>query len=765
MSAPAQEPDRRPSSATSYGVNPRHASFSSAAASSSGVSSSGINSSINSSIIINSGIHSSNAPITEATTKMRRPPRPPPVHIAQSIHPGMEIFSHDTGRSPDAVSSSPSRGYLSNTPALSPYTPRDDESRVIRDFSPSTAFLVTRTGTPGIGGSSTPRSSLRNRGWEIRDVTQQQQLPARPRRIGTGGVGGRNVAAEAMLDRVTDGIFGSWGAWIDTGSQISVSSSSPWRRSLDTPTQLSPTPSTSSFFAHFRDRQQSIHQPQALESAASLPPLPPDPTYVTLKSHPASSKSTFYSIETSPPTSSSHPQAISKQAYPSETGRIPISQWKVPYSVKDPSIITLLNNDNHHHHHHHHHGSHRGSKSGTLEQYTPDNNVRSQYFVMDKSTYTWEYKTRPKLRVPISIHNRAANNSNNPLGGIGRASSVSSGGSRFTAQAFGSGHAHPSSAPSNQTTFNGLPPSPVGGAYPLSVGLSLSRSSSTRIFPSFHSRTKIQQFIPESKTVKFRSEVLVLVKETADGFRHVVGEYHFLKCVKTKYTTMRTYAQSPTTSRLRNIISSAAATPPASPTPSETKLSPAEKHTPLGNHQSGILLLDHRSVNTIIAINSLLIALKRERQRKLVTLGMSNRGVVHRKGWGYGISQSPVNFSGGSEVDVVGGDEGLERDGGETATGGDWRGDGVSIMVEGLGIAQEEEDGGIGRYITSTVDKQAATPTVEVDHGDQDSITEVALEGEDGSWSHLDRYSLRADDWVWNGDGWVRKGPGVTPFG
>ncbi|KAF8429257.1 hypothetical protein EV426DRAFT_703049 [Tirmania nivea] len=141
-------------------------------------------------------------------------------------------------------------------------------------------FLVIRTGTPGFlqdTGDSHKHHLLKGRGWEIREMSgiigRGPNDVTKLQRAGTGGIGGRNAAAELVPEDVTEEVFGTWGYRAYTEFHI------PWRSWLDS--SMLPDPASRS--------------PSLAPSSVNMPP----PWTSELTNIP-SSKSTFYSIETGP---------------------------------------------------------------------------------------------------------------------------------------------------------------------------------------------------------------------------------------------------------------------------------------------------------------------------------------------------------------------------------------------------------------------------------------------------------------------------------
>ena len=718
---------RRPSSATSYSVGStsggklRHASIASFGASNTGVNSSGdytsggvapknhqgsqgsggIPSLSTLGIAEEEQISSQNEPSAQhlqltvpdrgRNGSLQSPPFSNPVKL---IHPGMEIFNYETGK-PIATERQHATPPQNSTPFASP---RLTGSRVISSFNPTHGFFITRMGTPGLSvGKSHKTHLLKKKGWEIRDassaIRRGSDISSNFQKAGDV-ILGKNATAELALSSVVQEVFGSWGRWTDTVSH------SPWRRSLDT-TALSATPSTSSFFSHFR--APAPHSPTLTPTsphlcpsfdarAGNLPgPLhgPPDPTYVSLKPSPASSKSTFYSIETSLFASGSsnisQPPGSYAEAYPSETGRIPISQWKVPYSVNSMSTITLLNNDSHQKQQQGY--KFRPQKSTKVDVWAEVRNLRTQFFEMDRSTYTWEFRTRPKVRIPLAGYH-----------GL------------FASPSF-AGYSGPQSPriPFHSTIMSpsgisSLPTTPTVPYYTIGLG--------------------------GQRVVKFRSEILVLEKEV-DGFRYIVGEYHFLKNLKSM-----TVSPAPANSRLKRFMSSPVS--PGTPTssqpqePGSFKAKETVQYTNLGKHQSGILLLDSRGVNNVIALNSLLIVLKRERQRKLVTLNSSSNR-VRGKRWGYGIHDATYG-----EVH-----SGQQRPGEE--------GDEEEEEEEG---AYEEMGPAVLHPPRPTADN---VPRLSISPHDLRIEGELVGNGDGGDEiTEVDDYNLQGPDWEWHEEEWIK---------
>lgn len=637
------------------------------------------------------------------------------------IHPGMEVFNYDTGRPPI------SERHL--TPPLQ--SPHYTGPKIVSSFNPTHAFFVTRTGTPGlnpIGDSKHHKPHLlQSRGWEIRDVSGVIRGPldvnANPQRAGTGGIGGKNAAAEVAIENVTDLVFGTWGRWADSGG-----SHTPWRRSLDS-SMYSSAPSNTSFFSYFRTpvsgslapRTPSLG-PSSVNFRPSIdsrclpgppPHIPPDPAYVSLKTNPASSKSTFYSIETAPPISGDFkfPKARGShsEAYSSETGRIPISQWKVPYNINSPSTITLLNYYDLHNNQQHGYKA-RPQKSKKVEVWAEESNLRTQFFEMDRSTYTWEYRVRPKMKVPLTTDSSPAS-SFFPNSGV-------------------------------QTPRIPFPQSPLTPTTPASIP-----STPTGMSGFFGTGSIFGHGV--QRVVKYRSECLVLIKEV-DGAKYIVAEYYFPKSIKS--TTVSPVSIS---SRLRRFMSSPSNTGPATPIPESnlneppptpsTLDSPSFKekskekekvqHTNLGKHEPGILLLDARGVNKVVAFNSLLIALKREKQRRFVTLNSSSNGARTRR-WGYGVHDNDL-------ADDV---EKKKEEGKGKAQAGD----GVDNVASGI------SPGSRSRYGQNDI-------TISISP-DEDAIEEEeASKNGDVIEPEMDDYSLQGDDWEYDEtDGWKRRGPGMV---
>jgi len=634
------------------------------------------------------------------------------------VHPGMEIFNYDTGRHPHDR-------HL--TPPLQ--LPNYSGPEAVASFNPTHTFLVTRTGTPGLSqntGSRQKHHLLKSRGWEIREVPgairQGPNGSTNLQRAGTGGLGEKNAAAELALENVTEMVFGVWGCWANTGFHI------PWRRLPDS-TMLPTTPSaTSTFLSHIRTSvlqtpaprspslaPSSIDMRPSLDSRAGRLPgslhLPPDPAYVSLKTNPASSKSTFYSIETGTLISGDfrYPKARGSHAetYQSETGRIPISQWKVPYNINSPSTITLLNYDSQHNQQHKH--KPKPQKSKKVEVWAEESDPRAQSFAMDKSTYTWEFRVRRKMKVPIST-------------GLPSFYSFSATPATQSPRIpYPLSPATPASAPSTPT---GMHLSNLGGGSSLERGV--------------------------QKVVKYRSECLVLVKEV-DGARCIVAEYYFPKSMKSTALTPLS-----TASRLRRFMSSA--TPSSStpiketspnqppPTPSTlNSLSPSLKgngrvhYTNIGGHQSGILLLDARGVNKVIALNSLLLTLKREKQRKIATLNVSGNSAWARR-WRYGVYDNDLFDEGDSKA----------------------KGKGKGVVGEHHKRGDNSHDPfGTG----GSLDSQRHDITISVSpdgHGVEEGET-LRKERDRTPEFDVEEYSLQGDDWEYDEtEGWKRRGPSMV---
>lgn len=629
------------------------------------------------------------------------------------IHPGIEIFNYDIGRPPH------DRHFM---PPLQ--LPRYSGPTVVSSFNPTHAFLVTRTGTPGLSrdtGGSHKHHLLKSRGWEIREVSGAiRRCPndsSKFQRAGTGGIGGKNATAELALESVTDEVFGVWGCWANTGSH------SPWRCWLDS-LMLPATPSTSSLLSHIRTpvlqtpkpRSPSLApssvdmQPSLDSRAGSLAgPLhfPPDPAYVSLKTNPASSKSTFYSIETIPLISTDFRfPKVRAEPYQSETGRIPISQWKVPYNINSPSTITLLNYYDSQHNQQHGHKP-RPQKSKKVEVWAAESDFRTQFFEMDTSTYTWEFRVRPKMKVPISTGSHPS----------------------YTLSA----------RPTTQSSRKCYPPLPVTLGTPASIpAIPIGIHSSY-----LGGRSSLEHGV--QKVVKYRSECLVLVKEV-DRARYIIAEYYFPKTIKSTTVTpgsvtgLRRFTSSPTTPGSSSHIYEASPNQPP-PTPSTTDLpSPSFKakekvhYTNIGRHQPGILLLDARAVNKVLALNSLLLTLKREKQRKIVTLNASSDGFRTRR-WSYGVYDNDLLEEGESkrkEVDSV--EENHKREG----NGHD-----------ALEIGSSLDPGYLQRHdITISVSSD----------GDDVREWETARKHRNPT-PELDDYSLQGDDWEYDEtEGWKRRG-------
>ena len=633
------------------------------------------------------------------------------------IHPGMEILNYGTGNPP-------------HNRHLMPL-PRYSGLKVVSSFNPTHAFLVTRTGTPGLlqgNGDRGKHRLLKSRGWEIREVSgairQGPNVSTNLQRAGTGGIGGKNATAELALENVTEEVFGAWGGWANTGFHI------PWRYWLDS-SLLPAMSSTSSFISHIRTppiaqtpvprtpslAPSSVIVRPSLDSRAGTlsGPLnfPPDPAYVSLKTNPASSKSTFYSIETGPLITGDFNfpkiRGLHAEAYQSETGRIPISQWKVPYNINSPSTITLLNYYDSQHNQQHGHKP-RPQKSKKVEVWAEESNLRTQFFEMDKSTYTWEFRVRPKMKVPIST-------STPPSHSFFTSPTTQS--SRKSCQLSPMTLGTPASAPSTPTEMH---PSYLGGGSNFGCGV--------------------------QRVVKYRSECLVLVKEV-DGARYIVAEYYFPKSIKSTTVTPVSAA-----GRLGRFMSSAtpgsfapiheAASPnqppmtPSTPLPS-FKAKEKVHYTNIGRHQPGILLLDARGVNKVLALNSLLLTLKREKQRKIVTLNASSNGVRTRR-WGYGVYDNDLLEEGESKP-------------------------------KGLGVAGEhhkrEINGhnalGIGTSLDSE-NTQRHDITISVSSGEDDMGEWGTLRKDRDPTPELgvDDYSLQGDDWEYDeSEGWKRRGPSL----
>ncbi|KAF8457398.1 hypothetical protein BGX38DRAFT_1157924, partial [Terfezia claveryi] len=614
------------------------------------------------------------------------------------IHPGIEIFNYDTG--------SPSHDRHLIPPLQ---LPRYSGPSVVSSFNPTHAFLVTRTGTPGLSqdtGGSHKHHLLKSRGWEIREVSGAiRRCPndsSKLQRAGTGGIGGKNAAAELALESVTDEVFGAWGCWVNTGSY------SLWRCWFDS-SMLPATPSTSSLLSFIRTpvlqapkprspslAPSSVNMQPFLDSrAGSLPgPLhfPPDPAYVSLKTNPASSKSTFYSIETIPLISTDFKfPKVRAEPYQSETGRIPISQWKVPYNINSPSTITLLNYYDSQHNQQHRHKP-RPQKSKKVEVWAQESDLRTQFFEMDKSTYTWEFRVRPQMKVPISTGS------------------------------------HPSYSFSASPVTVGTPASIPRGMHSSYLG----RGSSFE-----HGVQKV---------VKYRSECLVLVKEV-DGARYIIAEYYFPKSIKSTTVTpvavtgrLRRFASSPATPGSSTHICEASPNKPP-PTPSTLDSpSPSFKakekvhYTNIGRHQPGILLLDARAVNKVLALNSLLLTLKREKQWKIVTLNASSDNRTRQRS--YGVYNNDLLEEGESKPKGIGAVEEHHK---RKGNGHDAPGIGSSLDS---GYPQKHD-------ITIPVSSD----------GDDAREWETARKHRNPT-PELDDYSLQGDDWEYDEtEGWKRRGP------
>ena len=660
----------------------------------------------------------SNDQLQRTNGRLGTPTTPSPVP-GKLIHPGMEIFNYGTGRPHDR--------HLTPPLQLSRYS----GPKVVSSFNPTHAFLVTRTGTPGLSQNTSDhhkRRLLKSRGWEIREASgairralNDSTNLQRPR---IGGIGGKNAVAELALENVTEEVFGAWGCWANAGSHI------PWRHWLDS-SMLSATPSTSSFLPHIHTpilqtpaprspslAPSSINMRPSLDSrAGSLPGLlhfPPDPAYVSLKTNPASSKSTFYSIETGPLISGDFKLLKARGshagAYQSETTRIPISQWKVPYNINSPSTITLLNYYDSQHNQQHGHKA-QPQKSKKVEVWAETSDLRTQFFKMDKSTYTWEYRVRPKVKIPISTGS------------------------------------HPShsffASPTTQSPRTPYPPSPMTPTTPASVPSTPTGMRSGYLWGGSVFEREVQ------KVVKYRSEYLVLVKEM-DGARYIVAEYYFPKSIKS--TTVSSVSA---TSRLRRFMSSPAEPGSSIPTqeasPNQPPLTPSTLDSPspsfktkekahytnIGGHQSGILLLDARGVNKVLALNSLLLTLKREKQRKIITLNASSNYVRARR-WGYGAYDNDLLEDGESKPKGMGvAEEHYKREGNED---------------NALGIGSSLDPGYHQRHdITISVSPdESGVGECETLQKDRDPAPEL----------DIDDYSLQGDDWEYDeAEGWKRRGP------
>lgn len=621
-------------------------------------------------------------------------PTIPPTRISSGklIHPGMEIFNYDTGKRPICERQHP-------TPPLQPAI----RPKIVSAFNPTNAFFVSQAGTPGLIQSSSEgkqkKHLLKSRGWEIRDASGAiQRTPKGSEIVHREGedVGrGKNTIANIALESVTEEIFSSWGCWADSGSRML------WRRSFDT-SRLSPASSSSSFFSQFRSPapQTPTTQSPSLTPAprpsidsrtGNLPAIrssPPDPSYVSLKPYPTSSKSTLYSIETAPISGDFKvPKARGShsETYPSETGRIPISQWRVPYSINSPSTVTLLNfydSQN---------NPYQGQKlkpqkSKKVEVWAEASDVRTQFFEMDKSTYTWEFRERSKIKIPVTA----------------------------VTPSFLTSPAGP----------NPLLPTHLSPTTPSFVS-SLSGGGT-------HSSLTCEA----QKVVKFRSEVLTLVKEV-DGTRYIVAEYYFPRSLKSTTITpvpvgrrLKRFLPTSSTPTLMNVR-----LPPSTTSASHQQLFKEKEkvqYTNLGTHQSGILLLDARGVNKVVALNSLLLSLKRERQRKIVTLNTSRNG-ARSKRWGYDVYDHDV----GDNLEGIKGTE----DGGVS-------GDANDVHTAAVGDQQP-------RHLVEC-DIKIQAP------GKNDTVSETG-QHVDSSSEFDDGYSLQGDEWEYDEtEGWKRRGASVV---
>ena len=602
----------------------------------------------------------------------------PPTRISSGklIHPGMEIFNCDTGK--HSISE-----HQHLIPPLQPVV----RPKVVSAFNPTHAFFVSQAGTPELTQSSSEGKQkrqhlLKSRGWEIRDVSGAVQQTPNDNEIthrekeGVGG--GKNTVAGIALESVTEEVFGSWGRWADSGSRMS------WRRSFDT-SRLSSVSSGSSFFSQFRSTAPQTPITQSPSLTPSLRPSidsrtgnspgiyspPPDPSYVSLKPFPTSSRSTLYSIETAPILGDFKvPEARESHAesYPSETGRTPISQWRVPYSINSPSTIALLNVRTPYN------GQKvKPQKSTKVEVWAEASDVRTQFFEMDKSTYTWEFRERPKIKIPLTA-------------------------------------VTPSfiTSPAGQNLL--VSPLPGGGPH---------RALTCEA----------------QKVVKFRREVLTLVKEV-DGVRYIVAEYFFPRSLKST-----TIASVPAGRRLKRFLSTSTATstptlmnlnlPPSTPStlhPLRFKEKEKVQYTNLGSHQSGILLLDASGVNKVVALNSLLLCLKRERQRKIVTLNTSRNGARSRR-WGYDAYDHEV---------------GDNLEGTKVADNGGGNGD-VNGAHAAIGDHQPKRLGEFDIVIQAPPEDDPVSETRQ--HIDSNSEL-------DSGYS----YSLQGDDWEYDEtEGWKRR--------
>ncbi|KAF8467368.1 hypothetical protein BDZ91DRAFT_723971 [Kalaharituber pfeilii] len=125
-------------------------------------------------------------------------------------------------------------------------------------------------------------------------------------------------------------------------------------------------------------------------------------------------------------------------------------------------------------------------------------------------------------------------------------------------------------------------------------------------------------------------------------------------------------------------------------------------------------------------MNSLLIALKREKQRKVVTLNASNNKVRRRR-WGYGLWGSGT------------GENGAESPNEENQAEGDASG------AEGAHSARHPGD----RQIMGSLSGSGGAAI------DGDEPGEGNNDGQDND---VEEYSLQEDDWEWHDtEGWVRK--------
>lgn len=610
------------------------------------------------------------------------PPIPPTrISSGRLIHPGMEIFGYDTGKR--SISE-----LQQHTPPFQPAT----RPKIAHTFNPTNAFFVSQAGALGLTQSSSDGKQkkqhlLKGRGWEIRDVSGAIQQTPHCNEIAyqeKGDLGrGKNNFANIALESVTEEIFGSWGCWADSGARMS------WRRSFDS-SRLSPASSNSSFFSQFRSAtpQTPITQSPSLTPApcpsidsrtgtlTGIRSPPPDPSYVSLKPYPTSSKSTLYSIDNTPiPGDVKVPMARGSHAdtYSSETGRIPVSQWRVPYSINSPSTITMLNKS-------YHDQKVKPQKSQKVEVWAEASDVRTQFFEMDRSTYTWEFRERSKIKIPVTAVT-----------------------SSFATSSVGQNPLLPTSispiAPSFVSSLSG------GGTH---------RPCEAR------------------KVVKFRSEVLTLVKEV-DGTKYIVAEYYFPRSLKSTTTN-----PVPAGRRFKRFLSTSTSTststamnvglPPSTPGTLHSYHSKEKEkvqYTNLGSHHSGILLLDPRMVNKLVALNSLLLSLKRERQRKLVTLNTRRNGARSKK-WGY---------------DVYDHDIGDNLEGAKVAEGGGGNGDANSPHATSIGHHQPKRLGECD--IITQAPKKDDTVNETSQHVDPSS----ELDDSCNDW-----------EWEWDETEWKRRG-------